>query len=255
MRQTFASISHVLLDIEGTTCPVSFVSQTLFPYARHHLETFLQEHFNDAQVRALVEEVEREWQLDTNPEAIRLRAGVLDEPVVSQELHERVVPYLNWLIQTDRKLTALKELQGLIWEEGYGRGLLTAPLYADVPASLRHWRSQGQTLAVYSSGSVKAQQLLYAYSSAGDLRALFSHWFDTRIGLKQQPASYERICQLMQVPTFAVLFISDSAGELEAAQQAGLPILQSQRGGELQGQRATCPGIQSFAEVSIQPAP
>lgn len=254
MRQTVEAISHVLLDIEGTTCPVNFVSQTLFPYARNHLASFLQDHQTDPHVLELVEEVEREWELDADPEAVRLRAGHLDERLVSQALHERVVPYLNWLIQTDRKLTALKELQGLIWEEGYRHGLLTAPLYTDVTASLQQWRSQGLILAVYSSGSIKAQQLLYANSSAGDLRALFSHWFDTRIGLKQQPSSYKHICQCMQVSAPAVLFISDSADELDAAHQAGLIPLQSRRAGELQGQRARCPWIQRFEEISIVPA-
>ncbi|MDA7431604.1 acireductone synthase, partial [Synechococcus sp. AH-601-O20] len=34
-------ISHILLDIEGTTCPVSFVTETLFPYAKSELKSFL----------------------------------------------------------------------------------------------------------------------------------------------------------------------------------------------------------------------
>jgi len=250
MTASFGAISHVLLDIEGTTCPVSFVGETLFPYARDHLAAFLEQNRHTADVKTLVEEVEREWQQDAHPEAITLRATVLAESAHGRP--QRVVPYLQWLIAQDRKLTALKDLQGLIWEEGYAQGHLKAPLYDDVADALQQWRSQRLTLAVYSSGSVQAQQMLYANSSAGDLRSLFSDWFDTRIGPKQQASSYTSICQAMQAgDPSAVLFISDSPGELEAAQAAGLPVVQSNRPGDAVIAGRGFPAIESFREVRI----
>jgi len=142
-----------------------------------------------------------------------------------------VVPYLRWLIEEDRKLTPLKELQGLIWEEGYGSGELQGPLYPDVAPALHRWRQAGLTLAVYSSGSVKAQQLIYGHSNAGDLRSWFHYWFDTRMGPKLEPASYIRIVKAMGAEASMVLFISDSIGELEAARSNGLPVLFSDRHG------------------------
>jgi len=120
---------------------------------------------------------------------------------------------------------ALKDLQGLVWEEGYASGALQGPIYPDVAPALRRWRDAGLGLAVYSSGSVKAQQLIYGHSNAGDLRGLFQHWFDTRIGSKQESASYRQIVTLLGTPAGSVLFISDSISELKAAASSGLAVL------------------------------
>jgi enolase-phosphatase E1 len=184
-------------------------------------------------VAALVQAVEQAWIADTHPEAQALRqadaAANTDSP--AQPLPQRVVPYLQWLIDHDIKLTALKDLQGRIWADGYGNGTITAPLFGDVAAALRRWHDQGLVLAVYSSGSVPAQQLLYRHSQDGDLSGLFSHWFDTRIGAKQQAESYGAIANAMGAWPQQVLFISDALSELEAAHGAGMAVLLSDRPG------------------------
>lgn len=224
-----AVITHLLLDIEGTTCPVSFVAEVLFPYARQRLGTYLDEHGSDPAIQALIEDVEAAWAADPAREAVDLRQRLRgdDEPLQACA----VVPYLEWLIDHDIKLTALKDLQGRIWRSGYASGDLIAPLYADVPDALRRWHSQGLVLAVYSSGSVPAQKLLYGHSQAGDLRTLFQHWFDTRSGLKQEPQSYHSIAASMGVSPRQVLFVSDSLAELQAADAAGMAVLFSDRDG------------------------
>jgi enolase-phosphatase E1 len=209
----------VLLDIEGTTCPVSFVAEVLFPYARQALGPYLQRHGTEPAVAALLQEVEAAWRQDPHPEAQALRtAGDL-------------VAYMEWLIDHDIKLTPLKDLQGRIWADGYGSGAITAPLFADVAEALRRWHGTGLQLAVYSSGSVPAQQLLYRHSDSGDLSGLFDHWFDTRVGAKQQPESYRQIAKAMGVEPSGVLFISDALAELEAAHGAGMAVLLSDRPG------------------------
>lgn len=228
-------ISHLLLDIEGTTCPVSFVAQTLFPYAASRLEPFLLEHADQEPVQSLLQDVEDAWQADSDAQAMVLRrsTGQLQQSA-AEDGGSTVVSkaaYLRLLIEQDRKLTALKDLQGLIWEAGYSNGDLIAPLFAEVSAALRRWSSAGLELAVYSSGSVWAQQLLYAHSSSGDLRHLFKHWFDTRIGAKQTPASYLNIAEAMGAAAEKVLFISDALAECEAAQSAGMRVLFSSRPG------------------------
>jgi enolase-phosphatase E1 len=213
------AITHLLLDIEGTTCPVSFVAEVLFPYARQSLGPYLQRHGAEPEVAALLQEVEAAWRQDPHPEAqTLLSTGDLGA-------------YLEWLIDHDIKLTPLKDLQGRIWADGYGSGAITAPLFADVAEALRRWHGAGLQLAVYSSGSVPAQQLLYGHSNSGDLTGLFSHWFDTRVGAKQQPDSYRKIAEAMGVEPSGVLFISDALAELEAAHGAGMAVLLSDRPG------------------------
>lgn len=236
-----SGIRHVLLDIEGTTCPVSFVGQVLFPYAAERLEDFLTRHSEDIGIQSLMEEVRTAWRDDADAHA----AGL------AWDGDQSVVPYLRWLIQVDRKLTALKDLQGRIWEQGYAAGELEGPLFPDVPAALRRWTRDGVTLGVYSSGSVPAQQLLYGHSSAGDLRPLFSHWFDTRIGLKQDPGSYRAICTELQAEASKVLFISDAVAELQAAQAEGLQVLFSDRVGNPRRAAGGFERISSYSTLQI----
>ncbi|EDY39624.1 2,3-diketo-5-methylthio-1-phosphopentane phosphatase [Cyanobium sp. PCC 7001] len=242
---TCEGITHLLLDIEGTTCPVSFVAEELFPYAAAQLETFLREHRQDSHVTALLAETDAAWAIDTDPAAQRLR----------HQSDALVIDYLQLLIRHDRKLPALKQLQGLIWEQGYAAGVLRAPLFADVPQALQRWKKQGLVLAVYSSGSVKAQQLLYGHSSGGDLRGCFSHWFDTRSGAKREPASYSGIANAMDAEPSRILFISDALEECVAARQAGLQVLFSSRPGNPARDAEDFDRVESYANLVIPQGP
>ena len=44
------TIKGVLLDIEGTTTPVTFVTQTLFPYIRRELRSYLTNNWEKEEV-------------------------------------------------------------------------------------------------------------------------------------------------------------------------------------------------------------
>lgn len=261
------SIQHILLDIEGTTCPVSFVSDVLFPYALAALPSYLANHHEDQRLQELQQELLISWQSEQDPEAQLLYQHALSQSKNTGNDHvndkdsdrerERVqaednthsqdegegqllghgqqrtmlLPFLHWLNRRDIKLTAWKDLQGLIWQEGYNSGALKAALFPEVADTLRRWHQQGYVLSVYSSGSVSAQKLLYGHSENGDLTSLFSHWFDTRIGLKQETQSYRRILAELRADADAVLFISDSLAELQAASSLGIHCWLSDRTG------------------------
>jgi enolase-phosphatase E1 len=122
----------------------------------------------------------------------------------------------------DRKATALKALQGRIWELGYAAGELQASVYDDVTRALARWQSAGRPVAIYSSGSVRAQQLLFANTQAGDLTPRLSAFFDTTTGFKTEPESYRRIAEAMGRPPGGILFVSDVGAELDAARAAGM---------------------------------
>jgi enolase-phosphatase E1 len=236
-------IQLLLLDIEGTTCPVSFVTDTLFPYASRALAGFLQgEGGRRRDVQRLLESAQAAWEQDDDPEARRLR----------EQAPGDLLTYLRLLIRRDRKLPALKELQGLVWEDGYRAGELVAPLFADVPESLQSWSDRHLGLAVYSSGSVAAQKLLYRHTTAGDLSKLFLHWFDTNIGPKQQSPSYAAIAATLGLPPTQILFISDSAAECRAAQEAGMTVLFSDRAGNPHRDPEGFASISDFRQLAIQ---
>jgi enolase-phosphatase E1 len=216
-----SAVEVVLLDIEGTTTPITFVHDMLFPYARARVDAYLQEHAeSDAEIRQIVE-------------ALRLESSTSDwqQPFEAQRAARRepraadIVPYIYWLMDRDRKSGPLKALQGRIWEQGYAAGALKGEVYPDVREAFVRWTSAGIRLAIFSSGSVLAQKLLFAQSTAGDLSRFLESYFDTRVGAKQDAASYSRIVGTLAVEPSAVLFVSDAAGELDAAREAGLRTL------------------------------
>jgi enolase-phosphatase E1 len=219
----------ILLDIEGTTTPIAFVTQTLFPYARTHLRSYLDRHGRSAQYLALMAAFRQEHAADE-------QAGqpVLPWPAEpGDDTQQAVQAYAEWLMDRDRKSPALKELQGYIWEEGYENGELVGQVFEDVPRAFARWRREHVRLGIFSSGAVLAQRRLFRCSSAGDLSP-FLHWyFDTHTGAKQDPESYRRIAEEVGELPPDILFVSDMAGELDAARTAGLGTVMTVRPGNL----------------------
>jgi|HubBroStandDraft_5_1064220.scaffolds.fasta_scaffold69763_2 enolase-phosphatase E1 len=205
-----------LLDVEGTVAPISLVTEQLFPYARKHLAEFLKQNLRQPDVqndlKLLAEENSAELSEDSPTFGIEIR----------NELHARA--YLTWLMDRDRKSTALKSLQGKIWKAGFESGELKGTLFDDVPAAFARWSAQGK-VAIYSSGSVEAQQLLFRYSNHGDLTPIISGYFDTRTGPKAAVASYTAIAEALQVEPAESIFFSDVVRELDAAREAGFETL------------------------------
>jgi enolase-phosphatase E1 len=244
-------IRHVVLDIEGTTCPVHFVSEVLFPYAQAKLLPFLTRHQSEEPIRQLLQEVQAALLHDPSPIAEALREEAPSPESQGCYGLDTLCSYLNWLIQTDRKITPLKDIQGRIWDEGYQQGDLIAPLFADVPGALQRWHAEGLVLSVYSSGSVQAQKLLYSHTESGDLSHIFSHWFDTRTGAKNDPESYRTIARVLNTQPEHVMFISDAIAELVAAEQAGMAALFSLRPGNPQQDPQHFRAIQSFEALEV----
>jgi enolase-phosphatase E1 len=192
----------ILTDIEGTTSSISFVKDVLFPYARSALPGFVREHGQQPEVRRWLDQVAVE------------NGGICSDQVIVETLQ-------GW-IDEDRKHTALKALQGMVWAAGYREGDFTAPLYPDVAPALRAWHAAGHPLAVYSSGSAAAQKLLFSHTDAGNLLPLFRGFFDTEVGHKRDADSYRLIADRLNRSTADIVFLSDVVAELDAARDAGM---------------------------------
>ena len=218
----------ILLDIEGTTTPIDFVYQVLFPYARRHLADYLAQHAAESEVQADLANLRAEHTAD-----VAQQLAPPGWPTVgdADSLLAAAATYLLWQMDQDRKSTALKSLQGKIWAEGYRQGELHSIIYEDVPRALERWFAQQRRVCIYSSGSVLAQKLLFAQTAAGDLTGWLSGYFDTTSGPKRLPRSYQTIAAALQVGPTEVLFISDVKAELEAAHAAGLQTLLAVRPG------------------------
>ena len=231
------AIRCILLDIEGTIIPATFVKDVLFPYAQTHMASFLHDHRIDQQVR--------QWAAVCH-ETIAQESGVLLS-------YENLAGVLIQWMEGDRKHQGLKALQGMIWEEGYRTGAFVPELYDDVAPSFRRWRQEGLTLALYSSGSEQAQRLLLANTTDGDLSPMVSHFFDTGIGSKTSLSSYRRIADGLGIHSENILFLSDAEPELEAATTAGLQAIHVVRPGT--NPSARHPHCSTFDELCRTDAP
>jgi enolase-phosphatase E1 len=218
-------VAAVLNDIEGTTSSLAFVQEVLFPYSRARMIDYVAAH------RALVEPI-----LDVARE-IEGRHD-LDDVGIARVL-------VRW-IDEDRKAPPLKALQGMIWREGYEAGEIQGHVYADALRGLKKWRAQGLRLAVYSSGSVEAQKLIFGMSEVGDLTPLFEAFFDTAVGAKVEAASYGRIADKLRLAPDQILFLTDTHAEIEAAKEAGLKAVRLVRDGFAGPGEAT-----SFDDIEI----
>lgn len=226
-------IKAILTDIEGTTSSLSFVKDVLFPYAAERLPDFVRAERDQPRVARLIEEARSE------------AGGALDDEGLIAQM-------LDW-IATDRKVTPLKALQGLIWEQGYARGDFTAHVYPDAVRCLHDWHAAGIRLYVYSSGSVHAQRLLFGHTGYGDLTPLFADFFDTRVGGKREPASYAAIAARIGLAPAEILFLSDIREELDAARAAGMATSGLRREG-LSGDLGDHQTVEDFSALEVPPA-
>jgi enolase-phosphatase E1 len=200
-------IRAILLDIEGTTTSLAFVHDVLFPYSRENLRPFVVHHARDRRIRDV---------LAATRETVRLEEGRAIDDAAALDALER------W-IDEDRKHPALKALQGWLWREGYDAGAFRSHVYDDVPGALRRWKDRGLAVAIFSSGSIEAQRLLFASTEAGDLTPLLGAYFDpTTAGPKREAGSYARIADALALAPADVLFLSDIEEELDAARAAGM---------------------------------
>jgi len=227
------SLRAILLDIEGTTTPIAFVHDVLFSYAREHVREFLAENPDAEDIALLREE----------------HATESDAPPLTDQI-ESIAAYVEWLIKLDRKSTALKSLQGKIWRQGYQEGSLKSQVFADVKPAFARWRERGLRIGIFSSGSVLAQQLLFAHTEVGDLTPFIDSYFDTKVGKKGEAESYRKIAETMGLSPEEILFVSDVVVELDAARQAGMQSLLSIRpGNEPQPHEEQYPAIRGFEEI------
>ena len=223
-------IKCVLMDIEGTTTSVSFVYDVLFPYFLTNVDKLL---FNDSvEVVAAFDEVK---------ELVKNESGL--ELLSRQDCINQLVLWCK----EDRKVTPLKFLQGVIWEEGYLAGTLVSHVYDDVPHSLKEWYDNNIELAIFSSGSVEAQKLIFKFANQGDLSNYLSAYFDTVTGPKRETNTYKIIADQLQFPASSILFLSDIREELMAAEEAGMQTIQLVRPGTSSNWKNTA---ENFTEIN-----
>jgi enolase-phosphatase E1 len=251
---------HILLDVEGTTSSVSYVYDVLFPYARKQLRSFLSQHWKDEKLQRVCEQIAKdagassflEW-CGTDSSQLNSRTNNAEIEIIKIDKNiSRVESEVIRQMDRDAKVTGLKELQGLIWTDGYVAGELRSHVYEDVAPALKSWKDAGIDVRIYSSGSVRAQKMFFANSEAGDLVPYLDGHYDTQIGPKRASASYNAIASDIGAPTEEILFLSDVVEELKAASDAGMKAALVVRPGNAPDQEGHgLPLLRSFSEITI----
>ena len=228
----FEGVKYVLTDIEGTTTSVQFVYDQLFPYFRSHI----------GDLKSMI-------QLPDVQEAFRLTVKLsLDLEGRKLNSVDEIIHTLNRWSEEDRKITPLKSVQGILWEDGYKKGELKGHVYADVLPALEQWKSQGIQMGVFSSGSIAAQKLIFGYSELGDLTPFFSHYFDTTTGGKKEAETYPKIAGAIGFQASEITFLSDITDELVAADAVGFQTVQLVRPGTEASWKNT---VKDFSELEL----
>lgn len=173
--------------------------------------------------------------------------------------------HVHALVSQDLKIPYLKSLQGYLWLSGYESGALKCPLFPDVYPAMHNWVNKDNLkVYIYSSGSIAAQKLLFQYTNVtegaekngGDLRGLFSGYFDTTTaGMKTKKGSYEKIVMEVGGDAEGFLFLSDNVREVEAAKEAGMKAAVVVREGNASlslGERGRNLLITSFAGLEVE---
>jgi len=236
----------LLLDIEGTTTPITFVHDVLFPHARAHARAWLETHWDSVEAQSDVASLRAQAAEDL--------AQGLDTPQIPEqgdrtELIDATMSVVHAFMDDDRKVTGLKSLQGRIWFDGYASGQLEASLFDDVAPTLRRLQAQQVPIHIYSSGSIAAQKLLFAHTVAGDLTPLLSGYFDTTTGPKKEAASYRRIAAEVAVEPARLLFLTDVVAEADAASEAGVQAAILNRPGNHPQPPHSHPVLEDFAPL------
>ncbi|KAJ0988856.1 hypothetical protein J5N97_007212 [Dioscorea zingiberensis] len=221
----------IVLDIEGTTTPISFVTDTLFPYARDNVRKHLMLTYDSQETKDDIKLLRAQVQDDLE-KGISGAVPIPSDEVGKEEVIDSIVTNVEAMIRADRKITALKQLQGHIWRTGFKNNELQGVVFQDVPEALKKWHADGIKVYIYSSGSREAQRLLFGNTAYGDLRNYLSGYFDTTTGNKRESRSYLEISQSVGVDEPSqILFLTDVYQEAVAAKAAGLEVIISIRPG------------------------
>jgi len=253
-QKNLPSIIVVVLDIEGTTTPIAFVTETLFPYVRKCLSDHLNKHWEAEELQQDIEELRK---LAAEDKKTCEDIVLIPTKGSKKDIQDAIIKNVNAQMDKDRKTPALKQLQGHMWKSGYEGKELKGEVYDDVLDAFEEWKKLQVPVYIYSSGSVQAQKLLFGYSNKGDLLPYLKGHFDTKVGAKVESSSYTKIFEEVatelnlkeQITLQKILFVTDNIDEANAAAKAGMHVALAVRPGNKPLTKHEFVEVKSFAEL------
>ncbi|KAJ1403441.1 putative bifunctional methylthioribulose-1-phosphate dehydratase/enolase-phosphatase E1 [Sesbania bispinosa] len=234
----------VVLDIEGTTTPISFVSEILFPYARDNVGRHLLATYDTPETKEDIKLLRAQVESDLD-QGIAGAVPIPPDDAGKEEVIAALVANVDAMIKADRKITALKELQGHIWQTGYENNELEGIVFDDVPEALEKWHALGIKVPMVGPwvyAGLPSYRLDSGYYPTEEeflcntcLPLPATHHILISFILpwnKRETRSYVEISQSLGVDKPSdILFLTDVVQEATAAKAAGLEVIISIRPG------------------------
>lgn len=82
-------------------------------------------------------------------------------------------------------------------------------MFSDVATAFETW-SKTHKIAIYSTGSIESQKLLFANTTSGDLTSHINNYYDQKIGSKTETEAYKKITDDLGLKPEEIVFITDS---------------------------------------------
>jgi len=217
------NVKAVLLDIEGTTTPITFVHDKLLGYVKENLKEYLSSRFESEEVQADVDALRVQAASDKEAGV----EGAVEIAAKEEELEkvvQSVVDNVAWQMENDRKSDSVKQLQGHMWRDAYKTGKVQGEVFDDVVDALKAFKAADLRVFSYSSAPADTQKLLFGYSEKGDLSEFFAGNFDSSTGAKTEKESYTAVAGEIDVSPAEVLFVTDLPREAAPAAEAGVKV-------------------------------
>uniref|UniRef100_A0A3B3QZI4 Enolase-phosphatase 1 n=1 Tax=Paramormyrops kingsleyae TaxID=1676925 RepID=A0A3B3QZI4_9TELE len=147
-----ANVSVMLLDIEGTTTPITFVKDILFPYIKEHIENYLSTHWEEDECKQDVQLLKKQVRIAGDSKVILLIRQNNTVHTDEEKAIREVVDNVLWQMAADRKTTALKQLQGHMWRT-FNHNVFSFKICGDLNACRFHDLPK-QSHVVYSTNRI-----------------------------------------------------------------------------------------------------
>ncbi|ELW63903.1 Enolase-phosphatase E1 [Tupaia chinensis] len=179
-----AEVTVILLDIEGTTTPIAFVKDILFPYIKENVKEYLQTHWGEEECQQDVYLLRKQAEEDAHLDGAVPIPAACGNGADDLQVIQAVVDNVCWQMSLDRKTTALKQLQGHMWRAAFTAGRMKAEYVAFT--------------------SLNPNMLFIS-----PLFSLIDGHFDTKIGHKVESESYRKIADSIGCSPNNILFLTD----------------------------------------------
>ncbi|XP_013397492.2 enolase-phosphatase E1 [Lingula anatina] len=217
------NVKVLLLDVEGTTSPISFMKNEVNQYVTENIQEYLTKNWESEELQNVITSLREQAQQDkeAGTEGV-VEVKAADDP--QEEVIASITENLKWQMSQEKATTAACQLQSQILREAFKMEKMKGKLFDDVVPALKEVATDSRQVYLFSTTSMDVQKLLFTYSAQGDNSKCLSGFFDSKVGAKTEMESYKNIINDIGVKPEETLYVTDMPAEAQAAGKAGIGV-------------------------------